>query len=313
MTRIARKSESSRRLMCVFLLFCCSSVGQESSLTFLRASPDIVQRRLAPVPATQHQRIEKLRQQFRAARVYGPVEVTEQNLSAHQEPNLICTLPGSGQSIILVAADTAYEGQGTEALNEAQVNWATLEMLPLLVESVAGVASRHTTQFVAFNGASGKHSGVAFYLKQLSKQDRRSIKAVIELQQIGAATPSFAPGDRGFQLGKRLRLTSRSLRMQDVQLFYSEAYSPTGTRTRNLVGEGPITKAFDDSKLPAITMYSRDRSARFTAARIDPQAYYDTYLLLCAYLRQLDRDLRMDPPPIPGSSPLVAPRESDDR
>ena len=148
-----------RKHFCSLLIaFSSFAVAQQSSLTFLRADPAIVQQRLTPVPSTQNDRIEKLRKQFLAAKVYGPVQVQEQLVPGQMEPNLICTLQGSGDSTIIVAVNTAYKGRG----DEARVNWATLEMLPLLVESVAGFASRHTLVFVAFSGEKGKHSGGDF-------------------------------------------------------------------------------------------------------------------------------------------------------
>jgi hypothetical protein len=88
--------------------------GGQESLTFLRADPVIVQQRLAPIPATQHELIERLRHQFLAAKVYGPVKVEEQSVAGQAEPNLLCKLPGSGNSTIIVAVSTAYKAEDDE-------------------------------------------------------------------------------------------------------------------------------------------------------------------------------------------------------
>ncbi len=279
-----------RKPLCSLLIaFSSFAVAQQSSLTFLRADPAIVQQRLTPVPSTQNDRIEKLRKQFLAAKVYGPVQVQEQLVPDQTEPNLICTLQGSGDSTIVVAVNGANKGKG----DEAQVNWATLEMLPLLVESVASFASRHTLVFVAFSGENGKHSAATFYLDQLSKDQRRKIDAVIELDHIGRMAPSYAPQSNAYVLGRRLRLAAFTLQFEIPQIFFY----PNGS----VLGSGPIADDFDKAKIPAITIYSRDHSDMPQNAisgispqvhefDIDDKSYYDTYVLLCAYLRQIDRD-----------------------
>ena len=279
-----------RKHFCSLLIaFSSFAVAQQSSLTFLRADPAIVQQRLNPVPSTQNDRIDKLRKQFLAAKVYGPVQVQEQLVPGQMEPNLICTLPGSGDSTIIVAVNTAYKGRG----DEARVNWATLEIVPLLLESVAGFASRHTLVFVAFSGEKGKYSGATFYLDQLSKDQRRKIDALIELDHIGRMAPSYAPQSSSYVLGRRLRLAAFTLQFEIPQIFFY----PNGS----VVGTGPIADAFEKAKIPAITIYSRDHSDLPQNAingispevhefDIDPKSYYDTYVLLCAYLRQIDQD-----------------------
>jgi hypothetical protein len=279
-----------RKHLCSLLIaFSSFAVAQQSSLTFLRADPAIVQQRLTPVPSTQNDRLEKLRKQFLAAKVYGPVQVQEQLVPGETEPNLICTLQGSGDSTIVVAVNAANKGKG----DEARVNWATLEMLPLLVESVAGFASRHTVVFVAFNGEKGKYSGATAYLDRLSKDERRKIDAMIELDHIGRMAPSYAPQSNAYVLGRRLRLAAFTLQFEIPQIFFY----PNGS----ILGSGPIADAFEKAKIPAITIYSRDHydmpqnaisgiSPEVHEFDIDPKAYYDTYVLLCAYLRQIDQD-----------------------
>lgn len=259
-----------------------------AGITYLRADLDIVQRRLAPIPATLHDRIEKLRHQFLAAKVYGPVEVKSQSVPGQAEPNLIGTIRGSEASTIIIAVDTDHKvREGQE-----QVNWGTDELLPLLAESIAGFPSRHTLQFVAFSSAKGKHSGVESFFEQFDKEQRKKIAAVIELEQIGIMAPSFAPGNQGSQLGRRLRLAARALQLQDPEPFYTDAYSPIGAHMTTLMGEGPITHTFDGAKIPAITIYSRDDVLPNKFSDIDREAYYNTYLLLCVYIRQLDQDLK---------------------
>ena len=176
-----------KHLCSLLIVFSSFSAAQQSSLTFLRADPAIVQQRLTPVPSTQNDRIEKLRKQFLAAKVFGPVQVQEQLVPGQTEPNLICTLQGSGDSTIIVAVDTAYKGRG----DEAHVNWATLETVPLLLESVAGFASRHTLR--SSLSAAKKASIPERFLPRSTDRSTKEIDAVIELDHIGRTAPSYAP------------------------------------------------------------------------------------------------------------------------
>ena len=125
-----------------------------------------------------------------------------------------------------MAVNTAYKGRG----DEARVNWATLEIVPLLLESVAGFASRHTLVFVAFSGEKGKYSGATFYLDQLSKDQQRKIDAVIELDHLGRTAPSYAPQSNAYVLGKRLRLAAFTLQFEIPQIFFTrmEVFSAAG-------------------------------------------------------------------------------------
>jgi Zn-dependent M28 family amino/carboxypeptidase len=194
--------------------------------------------------------------------------------------------------VIIVAAEADYKDGG----DQAQVNWGTLVMLPLLVESLAAVVSKHTLVFVAFTGGKGEHSGASSYVQQLTDAQRKRIHAVIELDHIGRTPPSFAPGSHADRLGIRLRAVANALKLEELPRMYF--YGPTGA----IEGFGPISHAFDSGQIPAITMYSRDHyeppgleingiQKSWRKTTIDPKAYYDTYLLLCMYVRQIDRDL----------------------
>lgn len=291
MSAVVRGFMTATLLWIAALVFASGADGQQSSITYLRAGPQIVQSRLSPVPGTQHGRIERMRQQFRSANVYGPVEVTEQRLPGQSETNLICTLRGTAASTILVAVDTSHKASS----DEAQVDWATLQMLPLLVESLVASPSHNTLQFVAFNSSSGKHSGVSFYLAQMRKTDRNKIAAVIELDHLGRTPAAYAPLTGSHTLGKRLQTVAWQMKYHVPGLYLDE-------HTGEAVGTGPIARSFEHARIPAITIYSRDHSDLLQLTlngsptyvqklNVDPTAYYETYLLLCAYLRQVDQDL----------------------
>jgi hypothetical protein len=108
--------------------------------------------------------------------------------------------------------------------------------------------------------------------------------------------PSYTPRTDSYILGRQLRLAAWGLKSQIPQAFFYDFYDPNGS----VMGEGLIANTFENANIRAITIYSRDHSeflsingipASVQSSEIDPKAYYDTYVLLCTYLRKIDRDL----------------------
>jgi hypothetical protein len=285
-----------KHVSCILIAMSVFAFGQEPLVPYVRADPNVVQQMLTPAPSSQRDRVATLRHQFEAAEVYGNLQVEQQSLPGGAEPNLICTLHGSTESTIIIGVNTGYKASG----DEAKVNWGTLVMLPLLAQSLANFPPRHTLVFIAFSGAKGKHSGARLYLDQLSKEQQKNTAAFVELEHIGRTPPSFAPEYGGYDLGRRLAVAASALKSEEIPSFF-RVYSPTGSLTGRISGEGSIAGIFNQAQIPAITIYSRDEvllevsgtdatnPSKF--AKIDFNAYYDTYVLLCAYIRQIDRDL----------------------
>jgi hypothetical protein len=120
--------------------------------------------------------------------------------------------------------------------------------------------------------------------------------SVIELNHVGRMGPSYTPRTDSYILRRQLRLAAWGLKSQIPQAFFYDFHDPNGS----VMGEGPIANTFENANIRAITIYSRDHSeflsingipASVQSSEIDPKAYYDTYVLLCTYLRKIDRDL----------------------
>ena len=107
-------------------------------------------------------------------------QIKEQPVPGQDQPNLICTLPGTEPGSIVIGARSDYQSKG----DELKVDWATLETLPLLAESL--VLTPHRYSLVYRIGGHKDFAGSAAYLKSLSDDERRAIRAMIDLDRSAA-------------------------------------------------------------------------------------------------------------------------------
>ena len=274
-------------------------------LTILKAEPQVVQQHLIPPPATQKERLRALSIQFRKARDYGlgPVEV--QPIPDKPEPNVICTIQGTTESTIIIGADAGYNVTG----EEGKIRWANLVLLPLVAESLGPVAPRHTLVFIAFSGDHGKHSGANWYLHQLTDAQLKHVDAVIELYDLGQTPAAFAPNAKGGQLFRPLLGVARGLKLEEPQL------RPVNRVLLGTQWTGPLAEEFELSKIPGITIHSLPRvpipgkeinGHKFYRGdgSFDFSVYYDSYVLVSMYLRQLDRLIGARPQEHPATDKL---------
>ena len=150
------------------------------SLTYMRIDRSVIEKRIQSVPATDQDRVARLRSQFRAAGCTADM-MQEQQVPDIDLSNLICTLPGPDPGAILIGARLDSKAHGDEAL----VDWGSVAMLPLLAESLNSAPHRETIILAAFAGHDHSLAGANFYLKQLSEEQRAQIRAMMELMAIG--------------------------------------------------------------------------------------------------------------------------------
>lgn len=279
----------------VALTTCCFA----ANLTYVRIDEPIVEGRLALKPVDQAARLTMLRNQFLKAGCKAD-QIKEQHVPGQDQPDLICTLPGTEQGSIVIGARSDYQSKA----DEARVDWATLTMLPLLAESLALTPHRYSLVFIAFSGHKDL-AGSTAYLKSLSDDERKSIRAMIDLDQIGRtpATYAFAtvqtdPGTS--HVGRRTisnTIThddtpmSRLLPLAAATLKFSEPPDKSReqlvTDARNFERAGILALTITS---PAYTTVIRPGNTVVPMARtdLDPKAYYQTYNLLCVYTLYLD-------------------------
>ena len=195
-------------------------------------------------------------------------------------PNLICTLKGASETVIVVGAhfDLVEAGDGVVD------NWTGASLLPSLYQGLASEARRHTFRFVAFSGEEKGLVGSRAYVRELDKTKERDI-AMVNMDTLG--------------LGESLVWTSRA----DPKLVRLIAVAADALKLpvsgMNLEEVGTAdSESFTQNKIPAITIHSLTaetltilHSKKDKIEQVRSEEYYRSYRLILAYLALLDQTL----------------------
>ena len=288
-----------RKVLGLFAVLVLTTCSFAANLTYVRVDEPIVESRLALKPVDQAARLTMLRNQFLKAGCTAD-QIKEQPVPGQDQPNLICTLPGTEPGSIVIGARSDYQSKG----DELKVDWATLTTLPLLAESLVLTPHRYSLVFVAFTGHKDL-AGSAAYLKSLSDDERKAIRAMIDLDQIGRtpATFSFATVQAASgltPLGPTKQIThddtpmSKLLPLAAITLkdtdYAHQNREQLFTDAQNFERAGTLALTITS---PAYTKLVRPGNTEVSMARteLDPKVYYQTYNLLCVYTLYLDRGI----------------------
>jgi hypothetical protein len=175
---------ATRNLPLLALLFAvlCVAFAQNGSLAYWNLPPERVDSLLLHVPAGDHDRYLRLRDEF--AGLHCSPELMQKQPTGHQDgTNLICTLPGKGEDQIIVAARFERKGESTGAGGR----WNEALMLPLLFNALQAQPRLHTFVFAALNGEAGEKA----FFDPLRKKAGQPPAVLVVLDKIGLGTPSI--------------------------------------------------------------------------------------------------------------------------
>jgi hypothetical protein len=294
-------------LVWLSLLVAMSDVCVSESIAFLRIHQEVLEKRVKHAPATQAQRLTLLRKQFEQAGCFGS-QLQEQPVPGEEQPNLICVIPGQANSTdtVLVTANSGYKQIGSKSLPQ----WGALEMLPLLAESINSSPRRYNFVFAAFTGGIHKHAGARYYLSQLSDAQRRTIRAVLYLDNLGRTPAVYTLSYRGQTLNPDSRGTVRDASNSDrAEASALEQLLMLSSRVLQLQPPSRLpdlslgeAEPFRGAHIPAMTVQSSSKWPApdlFTfygkpvlvpKEKLVPSHYDDTYRLLCVALLYIDRE-----------------------
>jgi hypothetical protein len=258
----------------IFLFLTAAPAAFADSITYLRIEKPVLAKYVQD-PPSRERRIHTLRERFERAGCAGE-NLFERKVPNEELPNLICVIPGTDRQTVLVGARMDYNSHG----DEEKVDWATVSMLPVLAESVNGIAHRHTMVFIAVGGRK-RLAGWTQYLKQLSGDQKKLLLAVIDLEQVGR-TPAMFNGVR--RLSRLLSISANALRQTPPHFFYYGWLTPEAELF--YYANIPILMLTS----PAFALASRgvEADAHMARTSLDLDAYYDTYNLMCVYLIRAD-------------------------
>ncbi len=247
------------------------------AIHFATVPREDVERRLRSFENTNFKRELQLRSLFEEAGCKGD-NLTEQRVKHAQAPNVICTLPGSTGSVIVVGAHFDFVDAGQGVVD----NWSGCSLLPSFFQSLKPFPRKHTYVFIGFTNEEEGLVGSKFYLHELGKEGRANIEAMVNLDSLGL-TPTKIELDRA---DKKLANAFAGV-AGSLKLPFSVV---------NVHGVGlSDSDSFEDAKIPTINIHSVTtmtfpilHSPRDQMRAIHLDDYYDTYLLVRAYLAYLD-------------------------
>ena len=276
-TQARQRAQMSRALS--ILLFLCLPVSSAfaQQAAFALVGKEVVEERLRTVKNNNQERAVALRTLFAEAGCV-PSALTEVPVKHQKAPNVLCTLRGSSDSVIVVGAHFDHVRTGDGVVD----NWSGASLLPSLLQSTSAVPRKHTFVFIGFTAEEDGMIGSEAYLKSLSNEDRSKIRAMVDMDTLGLSYTKvwLSRADKG--LVTELARVSQALKLQVL-----------GIDADN-VGKAD-SFSFDKYKIPTITIHSvtqetlpilHSRKDNLSAIRMDD--YYDTYRLMAAYLAQLD-------------------------
>jgi len=208
-------------------------------------------------------------------------DLTEQPVKHVKVPNVQCTLTGATNAVILVGGHFDFINAGNGVVD----NWSGCSLLPSLYLSLKPSSRRHTFVFVGFTDEEKGLVGSEFYVSRLRKEQLKKISAMVNLDSLGTS-PTKLEMDRGAKnLWNALGSVAVALKL------------PLGVVNVHQVGRSD-SDSFQDRKVPTINIHSLTNetfpilhSRRDQVEAIRFHDYYESYLLIRAYLAYLDQVL----------------------
>ena len=256
-----------------------STAAISQTIQFSAVSQDTVEKRLGAYVSKNDKREPALRKIFEDAGC-GEEKLTEQPIKGSKAPNLICTLQGVTEAVIVVGAHFDL----VEAGNGVVDNWSGASLLPSLYQGIASVPRRHTFRFVAFSGEEKGLLGSKAYVRELGKTHEQ-VMAMVNMDTLGLAETEFWASHADPRLVQLIEVVATALKL------------PLSGVNVERVGSTD-SESFREKKIPAITIHSLTQQTlnvlhspkdRIEAVHIDE--YYRTYRLVLGYLALLDQKL----------------------
>ena len=292
-------------LLCVGLLIAQLELSLSAEqVRFDRVRRQVIAERLERVSEkkakSNRERKEALRELFEEAGCKGDW-LTEQPVKGSRVPNVICTLQGTGDWVIVVGAhfDKVRIGKGLVD------NWSGALLLPSLFQSLSGQSRQFTFVFIGFTNEERGLVGSEFYVKHLTEENRAKIRAMVNMDSLGLSSTKVW-----------VSRADKNLLLALSRLAHAMKLPVDGVNVEK-VGDSD-SKPFARNGIPSIDFHSVTQdtlpilhSRRDNLSAIVLEDHYNTYYLLAAYLAFLDLAWNTSvtsgadaaPSDVPGSSP----------
>jgi putative aminopeptidase FrvX len=255
-------------------------LAQEHPIRFIQIQRDLIESRLRRASKENADRESSLKQIFTEAGCDGE-RLREQPVKRQKLPNVICTMPGSSDSVIVIGAHFDHVERGEGVVD----NWSGAVLLPSLFQSLNGEPRRHTIVFIGFAAEEQGLIGSDFYVKQLAPEQVAKIQVMIDLDSLGLGPTKIWLTHSDEKLANLLNAVAASIKL------------PLGVVNADQIGDEDST-SFRKHHVPTVMLHSvtqltvpvlHSESDNLSAIRVDD--YYDSYHLIAVYLAYLDGKL----------------------
>lgn len=261
------------------LLLCLLRAASAQPVEFSLVTPDLIRERLEQAPMKNRDRMDALKRLFELS---GCRHLAEQAVKGSKFPNVICTLPGQTDTVILTGAHFDHVSTGQGVVD----NWSGAALLPSLYRSLSDKPRHHTYVFAGFTDEEKGMVGSRYYAGRLTAAERARHRAMVNLDTLGLSPTKIW-----------LSRADKNLSAAMIQLAATMKLPVAGVNVEQ-VGSSD-SESFAQLKIPRIAIHSvtqetlpilHSRQDRIESIRFDD--YYTSYRLLAAYLAYLDQRLR---------------------
>ncbi len=248
------------------------------SISFAPVSSTVLEQRLKQVTAGSQEREQTLKKLFEEA---GCKQVTEEAVKGAATPNVVCVLPGTEKTTVVVGAHYDKPDKGDGVVDD----WSGAALLPSLFQSLQSTPRRLTFAFVGFTDQGKGLRGSQAYAKGLKKDQA---KAMVNLDSVGLAPTKVWTAQSDKDLVGSFARVANALKIPVTAMDLEQ-------------GTAADSRPFSDRKIPAINVHALS-SATLTVPGSDQDKadlikmddYGNTYRLVAGYLAFLD--LTLDKP-----------------
>lgn len=239
--------------------------------------PSVLEERLRRVASKAQEREQTLRDLFESAGCVAD-RLQEQAVKGGRTPNLICTLEGTEDATVIVAAHYDKTPNGAGVVDD----WSGASMLPSLYHALKGRPRRVRFRFIGFTREEEGLIGSKFFVKHLDGDEKSKIRAMVNLECLGL-TPTKVWVHRADK--KLLDVAARVAQITHLAV--------SGMNVEE-VGDSD-SRPFADAGIPVIDFHSVTQetfpilhSNRDTMSAIRLQDYQNSYQFLTIFLAYLD-------------------------
>jgi hypothetical protein len=260
----------------LLLVFTAAAWAQQNQYTQLQRG--IIEDRLRRFGGNDMARETALKKLFEEAGCSGS-RLQEQPVKHADAPNVLCTLPGSGNKTIVVGAHFDYVDKGSGVAD----NWSGASLLPSLYQSLSSAARQYTFVFIGFSDEEEGFVGSTFYVNQLTAEQAASVKAMIDIDTLGLGPTEIWVTNSDPELVELMNSVASAMKLPAHEM--------------NVDGIGDSDgRSFKQRKVPIITLHSvtdetlgilHTSKDNITAIKLDD--YYGSYKLIAGYLAALDK------------------------